>query len=69
VPVRRYLAEIGNEAERAAALYDLLIPGLELTYDALDARRGAHAVAVGTAAIRRQRRLPSSRALRNVPRR
>lgn len=43
-----YLADIDVEAERAAAEYDLLVvPGLELTYDALDARRAAHAVAVG----------------------
>jgi predicted metal-dependent phosphoesterase TrpH len=43
-----YLAEIDAEAERAAATYGLLVlPGLELTYDALDPRRAAHAVAVG----------------------
>jgi predicted metal-dependent phosphoesterase TrpH len=43
-----YLEEIEREAERAAALYGLLvIPGLELTYDDPDPRLGAHAVAVG----------------------
>jgi predicted metal-dependent phosphoesterase TrpH len=43
-----YLEEIEAEAERAAALYGLLvIPGLELTYDDPDPRRAAHAVAVG----------------------
>lgn len=43
-----YLADVEAEAERAAAQYDLLvIPGLELTDDALDARRAAHALAVG----------------------
>ncbi len=43
-----YLAEVEAEAARAEAEYGLLVvPGLELTYDALDPRRGAHAVAVG----------------------
>src|ERR671931_1391974 len=43
-----YLEQIEAEAERAASGYGLLvIPGLELTYDALDARRGAHALALG----------------------
>jgi len=43
-----YLEEIEREAERAAALYRLLvIPGLELTYDDPDPRLAAHAVAVG----------------------
>jgi 3',5'-nucleoside bisphosphate phosphatase len=44
-----YLEQLEAEAERAAALYRLLvIPGLELTFDALDARRGAHALVLGT---------------------
>ncbi len=43
-----YLAEIDREAARARARYDLLVlPGLELTYNDLDADRAAHAVAVG----------------------
>jgi len=43
-----YLAEIDAEAERARALYGLLVlPGLELTYDDPDPLRSAHAVAVG----------------------
>jgi len=43
-----YLEEVEREAERAAALYGLLvIPGLELTYDDADPRLAAHAVAVG----------------------
>src|ERR671935_3026049 len=43
-----YVAQLDEEAERAAALYGLLVlPGLELTFDALDARRGAHALALG----------------------
>jgi predicted metal-dependent phosphoesterase TrpH len=43
-----YLAAVAAEAERARALYDLLVvPGLELTYDDPDPARGAHAVAVG----------------------
>jgi hypothetical protein len=43
-----YIAAIGREAARARSLYDLLvIPGLELTYNDLEPRRAAHAVAVG----------------------
>ena len=43
-----YLAELDAEAERARSEYGLLvIPGLELTYDDPDPRRGAHALAVG----------------------
>jgi len=43
-----YLAELEAEAERARERYGLLvIPGLELTYDDPDPRRGAHALAVG----------------------
>jgi hypothetical protein len=43
-----YLAELEREAERAMSRYRLLVvPGLELTYDDPDPRRGAHAVAVG----------------------
>ena len=43
-----YVAEIDAEAERARALYDLLVlPGLELTYDDPDPRAAAHAVAIG----------------------
>jgi predicted metal-dependent phosphoesterase TrpH len=43
-----YLAAVEEEAERAAALYDLLvIPGLELTYDDPDPLQAAHVVAVG----------------------
>jgi len=43
-----YIADVESEAERALALYGLLvIPGLELTFDDPDPRRGAHAVAVG----------------------
>ena len=43
-----YLVEIEREAERALARHGLLVlPGLELTYDDPDPRRGAHAVAVG----------------------
>jgi len=43
-----YLAEIEREAERAMSRHGLLVvPGLELTYDDPDPRRGAHAVAVG----------------------
>jgi 3',5'-nucleoside bisphosphate phosphatase len=43
-----YLADVEAEAERALALYDLLvIPGLELTYDDDDPHDSAHAVAVG----------------------
>jgi predicted metal-dependent phosphoesterase TrpH len=43
-----YVAEILREASRARAMYDLLVlPGLELTYNALDPDEAAHAVAVG----------------------
>ena len=43
-----YLAEIQAEAERAAALYGLLvIPGLELTFDDPDAGEAGHALALG----------------------
>jgi hypothetical protein len=43
-----YLEAIQREAERARALYDLLlIPGLELTVNDPDPDRAAHAVAVG----------------------
>jgi predicted metal-dependent phosphoesterase TrpH len=43
-----YLADVEAEAERAHALYGLLvIPGLELTYDVHDPHDSAHAVAVG----------------------
>ena len=43
-----YLAEVEREAERARALYGLLlIPGLELTYDDPDPQQAAHVVAVG----------------------
>src|SRR5262245_55815620 len=43
-----YLTAIDAEAERASALYDLLVlPGVELTYDDTDPTRAAHAVAVG----------------------
>ncbi len=43
-----YLKEVTAEAERARALYGLLvIPGLELTYDHPDPTIAAHAVAVG----------------------
>jgi predicted metal-dependent phosphoesterase TrpH len=43
-----YVAEILREAARARATYDLLlIPGVELTYNAEDADEAAHAVAVG----------------------
>jgi hypothetical protein len=43
-----YLEEIDQESQRARALYDLLlIPGLELTYNDLDPRRAAHALALG----------------------
>jgi len=44
-----YLAAVDAEADRARALYDLLVlPGLELTYDDVDPARSAHAVAVGS---------------------
>jgi len=43
-----YLDTVAAEAERARAEYDLLVlPGLELTYDDVDATLAAHAVAVG----------------------
>ncbi len=43
-----YLAEVDAQAERARREFDLLlIPGLELTYNDLDPRHAAHAVAVG----------------------
>jgi len=43
-----YLTEVEAEAERALALYGLLVlPGLELTYNDLDPTEAAHAVAVG----------------------
>src|SRR5262249_55263329 len=43
-----YLAELEREAERARERYDLLLlPGLELTYNDLDEKLAAHAVAVG----------------------
>ena len=45
---RAYLGEILREAERARRLYDLLvIPGLELTDNAFDPLRSAHALALG----------------------
>jgi 3',5'-nucleoside bisphosphate phosphatase len=47
-----YLTEIEREAERARGQYDLLLlPGLELTYNDLEADRAAHAVAVGLRAF------------------
>jgi len=43
-----YLAAVEAEAARALALYDLLVvPGLELTHNHLDADLAAHGVAVG----------------------
>ncbi len=43
-----YLAELRQEARRARRVYDLLvIPGLELTWDAEDNDGSAHAVAIG----------------------
>jgi PHP domain len=43
-----YLADVEREAARALRQYGLLvIPGLELSYNELDPRRSAHAVAVG----------------------
>ncbi len=43
-----YVADILREAARARALYDLLVlPGVELTYNAESADEAAHAVAVG----------------------
>jgi 3',5'-nucleoside bisphosphate phosphatase len=47
-----YLAEVAAQAERAQREYDLLVlPGLELTYNDLDPRLAAHAVAVGCRAF------------------
>jgi predicted metal-dependent phosphoesterase TrpH len=44
----RYLAALDAEAERARALYGLLVlPGLELTFDDPDSTRAAHVVAIG----------------------
>ncbi|HET9674193.1 MAG TPA: hypothetical protein VFP31_05225 [Gaiellaceae bacterium] len=44
----RYLDELAKEAARARERYDLLVvPGLELTFNAYDPRRAGHAVAVG----------------------
>ena len=43
-----YVAEIMREAARARAMYDLLVlPGVELTYNADSIDEAAHAVAVG----------------------
>lgn len=43
-----YLAEIDREAARAQLRYGLLVlPGLELSYNDIDPKRSAHAVAVG----------------------
>jgi predicted metal-dependent phosphoesterase TrpH len=43
-----YLREIEAEAGRARSRYSLLLlPGIELSYNAVDPRRSAHAVAVG----------------------
>lgn len=43
-----YVADILREAARARALYDLLVlPGVELTYNAAIPDEAAHAVAVG----------------------
>ena len=43
-----YLDELANEGARARERYDLLVvPGLELTFNAYDPRRAGHAVAVG----------------------
>lgn len=43
-----YIDELVREADRARGLYDLLVlPGLELTYNALNPDEAAHAVAVG----------------------
>ena len=43
-----YAAELAVEAERALAVYGLVVvPGLELTYNDLDPAAAAHAVAVG----------------------
>lgn len=43
-----YVAAVDGEAERARALYGMLVvPGVELTHNHLDADLSAHAVAVG----------------------
>jgi predicted metal-dependent phosphoesterase TrpH len=43
-----YLAAVDAEAQRARELYDLLVvPGLELTYEAKEAEVSGHAVAIG----------------------
>ena len=43
-----YLDQLAAEAERASALYGLLvIPGLELTYNDLNPLLAAHALAIG----------------------
>jgi predicted metal-dependent phosphoesterase TrpH len=43
-----YAAQLAAEADRALALYGLVVvPGLELTYNDLDPTAAAHAVAVG----------------------
>jgi 3',5'-nucleoside bisphosphate phosphatase len=43
-----YLAEVEHEAERAHAMYGMLVvPGLELTFNDVDPTQAAHAVAVG----------------------
>jgi len=43
-----YLADVEAEAERARALYDLLVvPGLEVTHNHVEPDLAAHAVAVG----------------------
>ena len=45
---RSYVAAIDHEAERARRLYDLLVvPGLELTYDAPEPEAAGHALAIG----------------------
>jgi hypothetical protein len=47
-----YLAAIDAEAERARRDYDLLVlPGLELTFDALEPEAAGHAVAIGLRAF------------------
>ena len=52
-----YVADILREAARGRALYDLLVlPGVELTYNAEDADEAAHAVAVGLEPVRLRRR-------------
>ena len=43
-----YLDELADEAARAREEYDLLVlPGLELSFNAYDARRAGHALALG----------------------